>query len=286
MSVRTQLLRMENKLNDSDAFALNVWHVDSSVLSSKSGRSWDTAFKTIAEAITTASAGDVIKIRGEFNESGLIIDKELILIGQDESNNHYRTLIYSNVATSLFIIKANNISIKNMGFAQQATQPIIKIGDGSGQAWYKIYIGNCKFDGWGTATSGISYGHATVDAPDLHIEKCLFRSIAGTNIVSNATRGKYNKNRILITAGNIGIDHQPDTSSRPDTLIEENDMIGVNSTDTGIKITNTPDAGTLQAYRNYIFNCATTITQKAENVAVQMNYTNDAAGGVLIDPIA
>jgi len=287
MSIRTQLARIRKDTRAADVFAKNVWHGDSGVTTSGSGVSWETAFKTIAEILVVAKAGDTIKLRGEFNESGLEIEYQGIkIIGEDESNNHYRTFIYSNAATPIFIIKANDVSISNLGIAQQAADLAIQIGDASGQAWYKAHIDGVKIDGWSTCTGGVGFGHATVDAPDLHIENCLFRSIAGTHIVSNATRGRYNHNILLVSAANIGIEHVPTTASRPDTIIHNNRIFGVNSTDTGIKITNTPDAGTLKAYDNYIFNCATTITQKAENVSVQMNYTNDAAGGVLIDPIA
>jgi len=285
MSIRTQLHRIRKDTRQADVFAANVWHAWSAVSASGSGVSWETAFKTFAEALAAASAGDTIKVRGEFNESGLEIE-ELHIIGQDVSNNHYRTLFYSDEATPIFIIKGNNVTIEKLGIAQQAAQLVIQIGDASGQAWYKLKLADLKIDGWGTANGGIGYGHATVDAPDIHIENCLFRSIAGTHIVSNATRGRYNDNILLISASQVGIDHQPDASSRPDTIIAHNRIIGANSGDTGIKITNTPDAGKLIAYDNHIFNCATTITQKATNVAVQMNYTNDGAGGTLIDPIA
>lgn len=286
MSIRTQLHRIRKDTRQADVFAKDVWHADSGVSSSGSGVSWETAFKTLAEAVAVAVEGDTIKCRGEFNESGIEIEYGIGIIGEDESNNQYRTLIYSNAATPILIIKANNFSISSLGIAQQAAQLAIQIGDASGQAWYKVHIDAVKIDGWATCTGGVGYGHATVDAPDLHIENCLFRSIAGTHIVSNATRGRYNDNMLLISAANIGIEHVPTTANRPDTIIYNNRIFGVNSTDTGIKITNTPDAGTLKAFDNYIFNCATTITQKAENVAVQMNYTNDNAGGVLIDPIA
>ena len=281
-----QLHRIWTAIRGIDPNAANTWHVDSNVSASGAGKGWSNAFKTFAEALAVASAGDKIKVRGEFNESGLEIDIELTIEGQDISNNHYRTLFYSDDETPIFILKNNNLTLKNFGIAQQAAYPAIQIGDASGQAWYKLMLQNLKIDGWGTATSGVSFGHATVDAPDIHIDKCLFRSIAGTNIVSNATRGRYSENKILVGANYIGIDHQPDASSRPDTIIEDNLIVVSNSGDIGIKITNTPDAGKLIAHKNHIFNCATPITQKATNVAVQMNYQNDGAGGALIDPIA
>lgn len=295
MSMRTQLHRIRKDTRQADQFAADVWFADSNVDISGSGVSWETAFKTFAEALAAALAaatargygGDTIKFRGEFNESGLELAVDgLTIEGQDESNNHYRSLIYSDTATPLFIIKENNITIKNLGFAQQAAQPVIQLGDAASQAWYKLLIQNCKFDGWGTSTGAIAYGDATVDTPDIHIEKCLLRSFDGDILPMNSTRARIEECIMLLAATYAAISHIPTASNRPDSIYANNRIIGVNSTDTGIEIVNTPDAGKLIAYGNWIFNCAIPITQKAENVAVQMNYTNDGAGGALIDPIA
>lgn len=48
----------------------NVWYVDSAKgTTGKSGKSWSQAKATIAQAVALATAGDVIAIRGSFNEA-------------------------------------------------------------------------------------------------------------------------------------------------------------------------------------------------------------------------
>lgn len=60
---------------------VNVWYVDSSIISSGDGKSWLSAFKTIQEAENVRGAGDIISIRtGEYDENtnveGLTITKD------------------------------------------------------------------------------------------------------------------------------------------------------------------------------------------------------------------
>lgn len=253
------------------------------------GLTWDEAFKTISYAISKASTNDAIVVApGTYDEGAAItINVEgLKIIGSDSSRNQYRTLIYGNEANALFIVKEDNIEISNLGFAHAGASITVQIGDANSQNWYKLHIHDCKFDGWATALNAIDYYHTTVDAPDIHVERCLFRSYADDVIISDYTRSLVNDNIIYVAANKSAISHVTDGSDRGDAIFYKNRIIGVNSGDTGLEIVNTPDAAKLIAYENYIFNCATSITQKAENVAVQMNYVNDAAGGALIDPIA
>lgn len=286
MSTRSQLYNIRKTVREMDMNYPNVWHVVPAVTTTGTGKSWESPFKTVAEALAVASPGDTIRIWGEVNESGLLVEVEVHIICQNTSRNQNNTLFYPVAAEPIFIIKAHQCSIENAGFAQTEADLAIQIGDTAGQAWHKLHIRNCKFDGWGTSTGAIALGDPAIDAPDIHIEKCLFRSFAGDVIVSNMTRGLFEDNIVHVVATFSAISHVPDGSDRPDTIIQDNLIIGVNSTDTGIEIVNTPDAGKLIARRNDIFNCATPITQKATNVCVQMNYANDGAGGVLIDPIA
>ena len=46
-----------------------IYYADSTATSSGAGTLWSTAFKTIAEAVTAAVAGDVILLKGSFNEA-------------------------------------------------------------------------------------------------------------------------------------------------------------------------------------------------------------------------
>jgi hypothetical protein len=103
----------------------------------------------------------------------------------------------------------------------------------------------------------------------------------------NATRSKARNNLIFGLDSSIGIELVPTASDRPYNLIEGNTIIGTGTTDTGIKITGTPDKGTYMIKGNYIGGCATTITQKPNNAYCSINnYAADAAGGALIDTVA
>lgn len=264
-----------------------TYFVNSGVTTSGDGKTWTTAFLTIAEAVSAASAGDTIYIKGEFTiTSTILVDKELTLIGANTTNNQYNTMIYGAGAFPLITIKANNCKVVNLGFAQAGASYVIQIGNANAQNWYKLHISGCKFDGWSASTGGVHAFHSTVDAPDIQIDNCLFRSFDGDCILSNWTRARIENNIILVTASKSGISHVPNAGDRPDTIIRNNVIVGANSGDTGIELVGTPSAGLLIAYENKIYNCATSLTQAATNVAVQHNYVNDGAGGALIDPIA
>jgi len=235
----------------------NTWYADSSVSVSGAGASWGTAFKTIAEAVTAASAGDVINIRGEFDEGAAItLSKELHLIGQNTSSNQNNTLIYSNGAYPLILVKANQCKIHNIGFAQQAAQNTITIGDDPGQAWWKLHIKDCKFDGYATSLIGVANGSAA-DAPDLHIEGCLFRSFATGCISTNTTRARINDNLFIVSTATYGITHVPNTGDRPDTMIINNKFITPDAANAvGVTVTNTPTVGLFLVTENKFVNFA------------------------------
>lgn len=254
--------RLDNAENGNAAIlaALNngntVWYADSSVSASGAGTAWSNAFKTIAEAIAAASAGDVIRIKGEFNESNLDLAVELTLIGENTSDNQYNTLIYSTDATPLVFVEANNCKIFNIGFAQQAADNAITIGDDAGESWYKLHIRGCKFDGFGTGLLGVASGSGA-DAPDITIEDCLFRSFATGFIGSNWTRGEIKNNRFIVNGATYAITHTPDAGSRPDTIIEGNIFTGNNASSAGIVVSNTPTTGMLAITGNKFVNFLT-----------------------------
>ena len=121
---------------------------------------------------------------------------------------------------------------------------------------YKVRISGCRFDGW----SG-EYGIRTAgDSPDLVIENCLFRSWNTAAIQVNCTRAMIRNNVIHTVAAKIGIEHVPTGGNRPDTVIMDNVIKGVNSTDTGIKITGTPTESMFVMTGNRVINCAVPVT--------------------------
>lgn len=274
----------------------NTYYVDGSKTASGTGKSWTTAFKTITEALDVAGDNDVIKIApGDYDEgASLTITQDgLQMIGFSHSENGYPVLILNSSGDThhLVVVKANNVLLHGLGFVPtQSDTDAIHIGDTNGQAYYKLTIDQCKFDGFGTgeyairsgATAGDSSGP---DAPDITIQNCLFRSFATCVIQDNWTRPLIRNNIIHVPASTIGIEIVPTTGSRPDRIIKENVILGAASSDTGIKITNSPSAGTYALIENKVLNCNTGITGKATNDAVSvLNYVGDASGGALIDP--
>jgi hypothetical protein len=225
----------------------NPWYVNSTTGNDNyDGMSKDKPFLTITQAVSKASAGDIIYLRGEFNEGAAVtINKELIIVGENASRNGYPTLVLNSADHQLFIVKANNVQIRNIGFVQTEANIAIQIGDTAGQAYYKLFIENCKFDLYGTGTYAIASGD-TADAPDVHINNCLFRSFATAAILSNWTRARISNNTFIVPTGVTGIVHSPATTSRPDTQIVDNDFITAdNSGAIGITVTNTPGVGLL-----------------------------------------
>lgn len=227
------------------------WYAKSSVASSGDGTSWETAFKTITEVVAAAAAGDMIVLDGEFDEGAAVtITKQLIIVGQNPSRNGYPTMVYNSSSHELFIVKANNVEIRNIGFVQTQAKEAIKIGDTAGQAYYKLYIAGCKFDLYGAGTYAIASGD-TADAPDIHIQDCLFRSFATAAILSNWTRARIDNNTFIVPTAKTGIVHSPNGGSRPDTQILDNEFITPDNTNgVGITVTNTPTAGTLLVHGN------------------------------------
>jgi hypothetical protein len=271
-----------------------TWFVDGSMTTSGNGKSWDRAFKTIAEAITAAGAEDHIHIgQGDYQETATstITQEGLKIFGPNDSENGYPALWFAPTALHNLVIKAHNVSIFNMGFyANQNTKDAIHIGDTNGQAYWKLVVDGCKFEGGGVgeyairsgATAGAAGGP---EAPDITIQNCLFRSFATCAVQANWTRGMVRNCQFFVDAGTIGIEHIPTAGNRPDMRYIDNIIMGAASTDTGIKITGTPSAGTYAIVRNIVLNCNTAITGKATNDAVcALNYVGDASGGALIDP--
>lgn len=220
-----------------------VRYVDAGVSESKDGLSWDTAFKTISEANAAAVAGDTILIRaGEYDEGASIVVTKagLKFLGQNTSSNQNNVMILGSSATHTLIdVGANEVEIAGIGFTQTKAASMISVTSGS----WKAHIHGCKFDGYGAATSGVT---VTGDCPDIHVERNLFRSINGSNIVSNSTRGRYNDNKFIVVAAKSGIEHTPNAGDRPDSMIEDNRFFTLDNTNAvGITVTNTPTAGAL-----------------------------------------
>jgi len=239
------------------------YYVDASIAAGayQDGLSWETAFNTITKALVAAGDYDTIRIAaGDYDEGAVmnITQKGLHIIGEDISENGYPTLIMASAANHvIFVIKANEVVIANCGFVQTNAKAAIEIGAGAGEAWYKIIIRGCKFDGWGTCTYGIANGSGA-DVPDITIENNLFRSIDTGCILTNSTRAIIRNNRFILTGlADVGIVHSPNGGDRPDTQIICNEFIAYDATNgVGITVSNTPTAGYLYVKGNQFVNFA------------------------------
>lgn len=224
-----------------------TWYCDSSVGASGDGLDWATAFKTISEAVAAASAGDVIKIRGEFSSvvegATIELDKELWLIGENTTPNQGCTMIYNGGAAAypLVTVSAHQCKIINIYFSQIVTQNSIEVG-----AFWKLHVKGCKFD---QAKVMIN---APGDSPDLTIEDCFFRSITDYAIDAYVTRMLIKNCRFLdIASAKTAIRLASNGGNRPDTAIIGCKFHTYDVTNgVAIEVTNTPTVGML-----YIDDC-------------------------------
>lgn len=245
-------------------------------------------YTTLTAANTASSAWDTIIMAGGDYDEGAVVNittQGLKILGPGMDNQNVAMILGSDASHHLLTINANNVEVAGVGFTQtKDTYDAIRVA--TTVSTYKTHIHDCRFDGYGAGEYGIHTG-TTYDSVDIVIENNRFHSWQTVAVHLNATRAICRNNLIHTVAAKVGIELVPTTSSRPGTFIYKNRIMGVNSTDTGIKITNTPDAGTYFISENMIAGTATTITQKANNAYSTINnYTSDAAGGALIDTVA
>ena len=240
----------------------DYWYLDSGVTASGDGKSWSGAWKTLAEAVAAASNYDTILVKdGSVYDLGAAQNigvTGLHLIGTGAVDHNFaKAMLYGGTGHFL-TINAHEVWIDNIAFVSPLNNyDAIRVATTA--AFFKIKISNCKFD-LGNGEYCIKCDD-TYDAPDLVIENNLFRSFSTGGIYLNTTRAKVKNNRFLIlNAGTSAIEHVPNGGSRPDTVIEDNRIYGLNSTDIGIEITNTPTEAFLHISGNHIVNCATAIS--------------------------
>ena len=123
----------------------DVWFADSTVTASGDGMSWTGAFKTIAEAVAAAAAGDTIFVKGSFSEAVTVALAGLSIIGV--GNVPRETLWTSATDTTTLTISAAYVTVKNIQFkppAYTADATVAAITLSS--AGYTRIIG-CRFQG-------------------------------------------------------------------------------------------------------------------------------------------
>ena len=254
---------------------------------SGNGSSWSEAFLTITEAIADADDYDVIYIsHGVYSEAATlnITQTGLKIFGSGTSGFIWgpTSLKSDTCKDHLITVNANEVEIAGLDFICNTDEKdAIRVA--TTKDIYKLHIHDCHF-GLGTGEYGV-YTGATYDSVDMHIDRCEFYNAMTCGVRMNGTRNKVTNCLFFVPASGIGIEYVPNAEDRPDSFIGHNRFIGSNSSDTGIKITGSPTAGTYLITDNFVANCATTITGYAGNDACcVLNYTGSAAGGALIDP--
>ena len=253
--------QMVNTIRDNGRGGV-YWYLDSGAAAAGTGTSWDDAWDTMAEAVAGAGNYDTILVAdGSTYDNAATINitqagLHIIGTGTKESN-FAKAMIYGPLTDHFMTINAHEVWIDNIAFVEPANNyDAIRLC--TTEEFYKIKITNCKFD----STDGeyAIYVGDTYDAPDLVVEHNLFRYWVTAAIRANATRAKIENNTFMTLAGAIGINIIETGGDRPDLFIKDNVIQGVNSTDTGIQITNTPNEDTLTLVGNKVINCATPVT--------------------------
>lgn len=239
-----------------------VWYVNKNNAVTGNGTSWDLAFKTITEAIAAAGDYDTILIEEGVYDEGAVLNitqKGLRIFGLNTTNFMYGTTsIKASAANHICItINADQVEIAFLSFIQNNAKACISI-DSASAAIYKTHIHDCHF-GSTTATYGV-YAGGTYDAVDTIVERCSFTVGATVGVYINGTRCAVVDCMFNLAAGGTAIQHYPNTADRPYARYIGNRIMGVNSTDTGILISQAPTLGCLTVFDNIIENVATPIT--------------------------
>lgn len=264
----------------------NLWFVNNSNSTSGDGLTWDSAFITLAEAVTAAGDFDTILIAPNTIETigaaGIEINNEgLRIFGALSTEAHQVSALKITAGTaSMFRIVVNRVEIGNLYMSQRTAYTCIEIGSASVGAVYETHIHDCNFDGYGTATYGVSGYGQTVDTVSLVVEDCYFMSFATAALHSNGTRDTYRRNTIIVPTSTTGIYVVENAGDRAYTCIVDNYLSGITDA-VGIEFAGTPTAGTLFLARNYLSGTwGTSITDVNGGC---MNYVTDASGGALIN---
>jgi len=287
-SMITSLYQQEIRVNKD-------WYVDSNLSSSGIGTSWQTAFITLAEAITAAGNYDTIYIREAsiqtIASTGITITQTgLRIIGENGCAPIQRAALKIAAGTaSMFTITADRVEITGLCLSQRTAYPCIKIGSDAqstaGTGIYQTWIHNCNIEGYGTGTYGVApnMSASTVDCVNLCVEDNYFNSFATAAIYASGTRKTIRRNTICIAADTTGIHMLDNAGDRAYTVIVDNYIFGVAGTGTtkGIYFAGTPTAGTLLLAKNYLGGTFdVTITDVGAGVE---NYVTNATGGALIN---
>ena len=114
---------------------------------SNDGKTWATAFATIAVAVAAASAGDTIMMFGSFNEAVTCATANITFVGAGNNPKSCQWTAPTVAASFCLTPTANYISVENIYF-----RPVVYVTSGvpsairlSGSNWFTVK--NCRFQG-------------------------------------------------------------------------------------------------------------------------------------------
>lgn len=249
------------------------------------GKSWDTAFKTINYALGKMSAWDWLFLAGGDYDEGAVIPitlQGIKIIGPGNQNQHVAMIYSSSASHHLMTVNAHNVEICGVGFTQtKDTYNGIMISTTA--SYHKCHIHHCRFDGYGQGEYGV-HGGTTYDCPDLIIENCRFHSWQTAGCYFYDTRGIFRNNIMLTVASKISL-HLPATGgNRAGMFVTDNDILGVNSSDTGISVAAINAGSTFISGNRVCGHGTANISQFANGqYSGTLNYASSDAGGALID---
>lgn len=258
-----------------DGDAVNrEWYVDSDVTTSGVGKSWESAFKTVTEAVTAADeAHDTIYIKkGVYTEAAVmnITVEGLRFIGASGSGDLWGTSgIKASASHTIFTVNANEVEFHDLAFIQNTANPIIDVA--TTVSTYKTHIKGCFFSG-SAQTFGVRGGLAGAsDSVDVVVEESSFyQCIVGVNL--NGTRCTIRDNMFLLSASDTAIEVPMSGGNRPELRIIDNIIRGADSSDVGIYFSATPTEELFTMVGNHVTNCATPVTVEKNTSWYEGNY--------------
>jgi len=244
-------------------YAGNIVYVDSDITSSGNGRTWESAMKTITEALAAAGDHDTIMVQKGIYDEGAVLNitqEGLRLIGMGTTGDIWGTSsIKASAANHICLtINANEVEIGNMSFIQNNANVIISVATTA--TTYKTHIHDCYFGGSSTQTVGVSGSYSgTYDSADVLVEDCTFYQCV-TGVDLNGTRCTIRNNVFLLSASDTAIEVSQSGGNRPELRIIGNIIRGANSSDKGIYFAATPTEALFTCIGNHVMNVATPIT--------------------------
>ncbi|GAF71250.1 unnamed protein product [marine sediment metagenome] len=254
----------------------NVYYVRNNGSDNNDGKSPNSSFLTLANAVDTASDWDKIILLASTDTTPYLEEADcpieitqtgLKILGSLTSERQWGTpAIHSHGTDSLLYINAHQVEIANVAFHMQGAAPAMIEVAQNGNYW-RTHIHDCYFGGNNLALCGVvmgnvtgsGYGHgSTVDAPCTVVEDCYFIYINGAAIYMNCGYGSVVRNcSFFMDTGDTGIVYGNNGTSRPHAEILNNRFATSDVSNAfGIKVPNTPSAGYFLVDGNQFLNFA------------------------------